>query len=80
MSGYQSHDDSSDNSECSFPFKYTYGVNAWKHWVKTRQLDEDLLVLDEPKSRKCSDVVSSASCLETRLLLITAFNFIKHEH
>lgn len=41
ISGYQSHDDSSDNSECSFPFKYTYGVNAWKHWVKTRQLDED---------------------------------------
>uniref|UniRef100_A0A8I5MX75 Zinc finger MYM-type containing 2 n=1 Tax=Papio anubis TaxID=9555 RepID=A0A8I5MX75_PAPAN len=52
VSGYQSHDDSSDNSECSFPFKYTYGVNAWKHWVKTRQLDEDLLVLDELKSSK----------------------------
>uniref|UniRef100_A0A8C0WW13 TRASH domain-containing protein n=1 Tax=Castor canadensis TaxID=51338 RepID=A0A8C0WW13_CASCN len=52
VSGYQSHDDSSDNSECSFPFKYTYGVNAWKHWVKTRQLDEDLLVLDELKSLK----------------------------
>ncbi|XP_054990228.1 zinc finger MYM-type protein 2 isoform X3 [Sorex araneus] len=52
ISGYQSHDDSSDNSECSFPFKYTYGVNAWKHWVKTRQLDEDLLVLDELKSSK----------------------------
>ncbi|EHB09922.1 Zinc finger MYM-type protein 2 [Heterocephalus glaber] len=52
ISGYQSHDDSSDNSECSFPFKYTYGVNAWKHWVKTRQLDEDLLVLDELKSPK----------------------------
>ncbi|KAK7800344.1 hypothetical protein U0070_019098 [Myodes glareolus] len=50
VSGYQSHDDSSDNSECSFPFKYSYGVNAWKHWVKTRQLDEDLLVLDELKS------------------------------
>lgn len=58
VSGYQSHDDSSDNSECSFPFKYTYGVNAWKHWVKTRQLDEDLLVLDELKSRKYSDFVS----------------------
>ncbi|EPY87110.1 hypothetical protein CB1_000273061 [Camelus ferus] len=52
VSGYQSHDDSSDNSECSFPFKYTYGVNAWKHWVKTRHLDEDLLVLDELKSSK----------------------------
>ncbi|XP_036311300.1 zinc finger MYM-type protein 2 isoform X10 [Pipistrellus kuhlii] len=52
VSGYQSHDDSSDNSECSFPFKYTYGVNAWKHWVKTRQFDEDLLVLDELKSPK----------------------------
>uniref|UniRef100_A0A8C0TMY5 Zinc finger MYM-type containing 2 n=1 Tax=Canis lupus familiaris TaxID=9615 RepID=A0A8C0TMY5_CANLF len=52
VSGYQSHDDSSDNSECTFPFKYTYGVNAWKHWVKTRQLDEDLLVLDELKSPK----------------------------
>ncbi|XP_051842569.1 zinc finger MYM-type protein 2 isoform X2 [Antechinus flavipes] len=52
VSGYQSHDDSSDNSECSFPFKYTYGVNAWKHWVKTRQLDEDLLVSDELKSTK----------------------------
>ncbi|XP_029792858.1 zinc finger MYM-type protein 2 isoform X3 [Suricata suricatta] len=52
VSEYQSHDDSSDNSECSFPFKYTYGINAWKHWVKTRQLDEDLLVLDELKSSK----------------------------
>ncbi|XP_068936797.1 zinc finger MYM-type protein 2 isoform X2 [Petaurus breviceps papuanus] len=52
VSGYQSHDDSSDNSECSFPFKYTYGVNAWKHWVKTRQLDEDLLVSEELKSTK----------------------------
>ncbi|XP_027733446.1 zinc finger MYM-type protein 2 isoform X3 [Vombatus ursinus] len=52
VSGYQSHDDSSDNSECSFPFKYTYGVNAWKHWVKTRQLDEDLLISDELKSTK----------------------------
>ncbi|XP_036598965.1 zinc finger MYM-type protein 2 isoform X2 [Trichosurus vulpecula] len=52
VSEYQSHDDSSDNSECSFPFKYTYGVNAWKHWVKTRQLDEDLLVSDELKSTK----------------------------
>ncbi|XP_074072352.1 zinc finger MYM-type protein 2 isoform X2 [Macrotis lagotis] len=52
VSGYQSHDDSSDNSECSFPFKYSYGVNAWKHWVKTRQLDEDLLVSDELKATK----------------------------
>ncbi|XP_057562997.1 zinc finger MYM-type protein 2 isoform X3 [Hippopotamus amphibius kiboko] len=52
VSGYQCHDDSSDNSECSFPFKYTYGVNAWKHWVRTRQLDEDLLALEELKSSK----------------------------
>uniref|UniRef100_A0A8C6Z5G7 DUF3504 domain-containing protein n=1 Tax=Nothoprocta perdicaria TaxID=30464 RepID=A0A8C6Z5G7_NOTPE len=42
VSEYQSHDDSSENSESSFPFKYTYGVNAWKHWVKSRRSDEDL--------------------------------------
>ncbi|XP_074841338.1 zinc finger MYM-type protein 2 isoform X3 [Carettochelys insculpta] len=52
VSEYQSHDDSSENSECSFPFKYAYGVNAWKHWVKTRSLDEDLPVLEELKSTK----------------------------
>lgn len=52
MSEYLSQDDSSENSECSFPFKYAYGVNAWKHWVKTRNLDEDLPVLDELKSSK----------------------------
>ncbi|XP_061484585.1 zinc finger MYM-type protein 2 isoform X2 [Rhineura floridana] len=50
VSEYHSQDDSSENSECSFPFKYAYGVNAWKHWVKTRNLDEDLPVLDELKS------------------------------
>uniref|UniRef100_A0A8C8VKW6 Zinc finger MYM-type containing 2 n=1 Tax=Pelusios castaneus TaxID=367368 RepID=A0A8C8VKW6_9SAUR len=52
VSEYQSHDDGSENSECSFPFKYAYGVNAWKHWVKTRSLDEDLPVLEELKSTK----------------------------
>lgn len=52
MSEYQSHDDSSENSECSFPFKYTYGVNAWKHWVKSRHLDEELPELEELKSSK----------------------------
>ncbi|NWV00538.1 ZMYM2 protein, partial [Upupa epops] len=52
VSEYQSHDDSSENSECSFPFKYTYGVNAWKHWVKSRYLDEDLPELEELKSTK----------------------------
>ncbi|NXR10385.1 ZMYM2 protein, partial [Semnornis frantzii] len=52
VSGYQSHDDSSENSECSFPFKYTYGVNAWKHWVKSRHLDEELPELEELKSTK----------------------------
>lgn len=54
MSEFHSQDDSSENSECSFPFKYSYGVNAWKHWVKTRNLDEDLPVLDELKSSKYS--------------------------
>ncbi|KAM9566111.1 zinc finger MYM-type protein 2 isoform 3-T4 [Guaruba guarouba] len=52
VSEYQSHDDSSENSECSFPFKYTYGVNAWKHWVKSRYLNEDLPELEELKSTK----------------------------
>ncbi|NWI28187.1 ZMYM2 protein, partial [Sula dactylatra] len=52
VSEYQSHDDSSENSECSFPFKYTYGVNAWKHWVKSRHLDEELPELEELKSTK----------------------------
>ncbi|XP_068000495.1 zinc finger MYM-type protein 2 isoform X2 [Melanerpes formicivorus] len=52
VSGYQSHDDSSENSECSFPFKYAYGVNAWKHWVKSRCLDEELPELEELKSTK----------------------------
>ncbi|KAM6291562.1 zinc finger MYM-type protein 2 [Porphyrio hochstetteri] len=52
VSGYQSHDDSSENSECSFPFKYAYGVNAWKHWVKSRHLVEELPELEELKSTK----------------------------
>ncbi|XP_071591753.1 zinc finger MYM-type protein 2 isoform X5 [Heliangelus exortis] len=52
VSGYQSHDDSSENSECSFPFKYTYGVNAWKHWVKSRHSEEELPELEELKSTK----------------------------
>ncbi|XP_052668112.1 zinc finger MYM-type protein 2 isoform X3 [Harpia harpyja] len=52
VSEYQSHDDSSENSECSFPFKYAYGVNAWKHWVKSRYLDEELPELEELKSTK----------------------------
>ncbi|XP_048150748.1 zinc finger MYM-type protein 2 isoform X3 [Corvus hawaiiensis] len=52
VSEYQSHDDSSENSECSFPFKYAYGVNAWKHWVKSRYLDEELPELEELKSLK----------------------------
>ncbi|XP_015284982.1 PREDICTED: zinc finger MYM-type protein 2 isoform X2 [Gekko japonicus] len=62
VSEYHSQDDSSENSECSFPFKYAYGVNAWKHWVKTRNLDEDLPVLDELKSTKAvklkEDIIS----------------------
>ncbi|XP_032043193.1 zinc finger MYM-type protein 2 isoform X3 [Aythya fuligula] len=52
VSEYQSHDDSSENSECSFPFKYAYGVNAWKHWVKSRHLNEELPELEELKSTK----------------------------
>ncbi|XP_072182679.1 zinc finger MYM-type protein 2 isoform X2 [Excalfactoria chinensis] len=52
VSEYQSHDDSSENSECSFPFKYTYGVNAWKHWVKSQHLDKELPELEELKSTK----------------------------
>lgn len=52
MSEYHSQDDGSENSECNFPFKYAYGVNAWKHWVKARNLEEDLSVLDELKSSK----------------------------
>ncbi|NXQ89535.1 ZMYM2 protein, partial [Nyctibius grandis] len=52
VSEYQSHDDSSENSECSFPFKYAYGVNAWKHWVKSLYLDEELPELEELKSTK----------------------------
>ncbi|KAF7250777.1 Zinc finger MYM-type protein 2 [Varanus komodoensis] len=62
VSECHSQDDSSENSECSFPFKYAYGVNAWKHWVKTRNLAEDLPVLDELKSTKTvklkEDIVS----------------------
>nr|XP_028582112.1 zinc finger MYM-type protein 2 isoform X2 [Podarcis muralis] len=65
VSEYHSQDDSSENSECSFPFKYAYGVNAWKHWVKTRNLDEDLPVLDELNSTKTvklkEDIVSHTS-------------------
>ncbi|XP_068786384.1 zinc finger MYM-type protein 2 isoform X4 [Struthio camelus] len=52
LSEYQSQDDSSENSESSFPFKYTYGVNAWKHWVKSRHVDEGLPELEELKSTK----------------------------
>ncbi|XP_025118582.1 zinc finger MYM-type protein 2 isoform X1 [Bubalus kerabau] len=67
VSGYQSHDDSSDNSECSFPFKYAYGVNAWRHWVRTRRLEEDLLVLDgltPPKSVKLKEDLLSHTTAE----------------
>ncbi|XP_051465244.1 zinc finger MYM-type protein 2 isoform X2 [Apus apus] len=52
VSEYQSHEDSLENSDCSFPFKYTYGVNAWKHWVKSRHLDEELPELEELKPTK----------------------------
>uniref|UniRef100_A0A8D2MXY7 Zinc finger MYM-type containing 2 n=1 Tax=Zonotrichia albicollis TaxID=44394 RepID=A0A8D2MXY7_ZONAL len=52
VSEYQAHDDSSENSECSFPFKYAYGVNAWKHWVKSRHTDQQLPELEELKSIK----------------------------
>ncbi|XP_063161856.1 zinc finger MYM-type protein 2 isoform X4 [Candoia aspera] len=65
VSEYHSQDDGSENSECSFPFKYAYGVNAWKHWVKTRNLEEDLPVLDELKSTKSvklkEDIISHTS-------------------
>ncbi|XP_030058253.1 zinc finger MYM-type protein 2 [Microcaecilia unicolor] len=47
-----SHDDSSDNSDCTFPLKYAYGVNTWKQWVRTRKLEEDEPLVDEPKSSK----------------------------
>uniref|UniRef100_A0A8C9MQ15 Zinc finger MYM-type containing 2 n=1 Tax=Serinus canaria TaxID=9135 RepID=A0A8C9MQ15_SERCA len=52
VSEYQAHDDSSENSECSFPFKYAYGVNAWKHWVRSRCLDQELPESEELKSIK----------------------------
>ncbi|XP_039207430.1 zinc finger MYM-type protein 2 isoform X3 [Crotalus tigris] len=65
VSEYHSQDDGSENSECSFPFKYAYGVNAWKHWVKARNLEEDLSVLDELKSTKSvklkEDIISHTS-------------------
>ncbi|XP_057388520.1 zinc finger MYM-type protein 2 isoform X3 [Balaenoptera acutorostrata] len=77
VSGYQCHDDSSDNSECSFPFKYTYGVNAWKHWVRTRQLDEDLLVLDELKSPKSVKLKEDLLCHTTAELDYGLAHFVK---
>ncbi|XP_069058387.1 zinc finger MYM-type protein 2 isoform X2 [Pleurodeles waltl] len=40
VSDFRSPDDSPDNSECSFPLKYSYGVNAWRYWVKTRMSDD----------------------------------------
>ncbi|XP_026530870.1 zinc finger MYM-type protein 2 isoform X1 [Notechis scutatus] len=65
VSEYHSQDDASENSECNFPFKYAYGVNAWKHWVKARNLEEDLSVLDELKSTKSvklkEDIISHTS-------------------
>ncbi|XP_075054970.1 zinc finger MYM-type protein 2 [Mixophyes fleayi] len=39
LSEYQSPN---ENSECMFPLKYSYGINAWKHWVKTHTAQEDL--------------------------------------
>ncbi|XP_036687074.1 zinc finger MYM-type protein 2 isoform X2 [Balaenoptera musculus] len=77
VSGYQCHDDSSDNSECSFPFKYTYGVNAWKHWVRARQLDEDLLVLDELKSPKSVKLKEDLLCHTTAELDYGLAHFVK---
>lgn len=79
VSGYQSHDDSSDNSECSFPFKYAYGVNAWRHWVRTRRLEEDLLALDRLTPRKCSGFVFTGSCLKSGFFLPTTFDFEKDD-
>uniref|UniRef100_A0A8C3W4G2 Zinc finger MYM-type containing 2 n=1 Tax=Catagonus wagneri TaxID=51154 RepID=A0A8C3W4G2_9CETA len=76
MSGYQSHDDSSDNSECSFPFKYTYGVNAWKHWVRTRHL-EDLLVLDELKSPKSVKLKEDLLCHSSAELNCGLAHFVR---
>ncbi|XP_078515001.1 zinc finger MYM-type protein 2 [Lissotriton helveticus] len=40
VSDFRSPDDSPDNSECSFPLKYAYGVNAWRYWVNTRMSDD----------------------------------------
>uniref|UniRef100_A0A8D1XFH3 TRASH domain-containing protein n=1 Tax=Sus scrofa TaxID=9823 RepID=A0A8D1XFH3_PIG len=76
LSGYQSHDDSSDNSECSFPFKYSYGVNAWKHWVRTRQLEE-LLVLDELKSPKSVKLKEDLLCHSSAELNCGLAHFVR---
>ncbi|XP_064413945.1 zinc finger MYM-type protein 2 isoform X4 [Latimeria chalumnae] len=47
--GHHSQDGS---PEYRFPFNYAYGVNAWKHWVLTKNSDEHGLEIDDLKSAK----------------------------
>ncbi|KAM4700274.1 zinc finger MYM-type protein 2 isoform 1-T2 [Discoglossus pictus] len=50
---YQSNDENSENSQSSFPFKYSYGVSAWKRWVNTREtISDDLPELEDSSPTK----------------------------
>ncbi|KAM4795175.1 zinc finger MYM-type protein 2 [Rhinophrynus dorsalis] len=62
---YQTPDDGSENTECVFPFKYSYGINAWKHWAKTREKMWD----DLPASVELNSIKSVK--LKEELLLHT---------
>ncbi|CAH2225256.1 zinc finger MYM-type 2 isoform X2 [Pelobates cultripes] len=67
----QSLDDSPENTDSVFPFKYSYGLNAWKHWARTHASNSDeMLELEEPsctKSVKLKDLLQHTprelSCL-----------------
>ncbi|KAM9321170.1 zinc finger MYM-type protein 2 [Gastrophryne carolinensis] len=54
------------SSECVFPFKYSYGVNAWKHWVKAvaQELDETLMMKDNLLQHTGSEL----NCLLSRFV------------
>ncbi|XP_063285971.1 zinc finger MYM-type protein 2 isoform X3 [Pelobates fuscus] len=72
----QSLDDSPENTESVFPFKYSYGLNAWKHWARTHACNSDEMPeLEEPsctKSVKLKDLLQHTphelSCLLARFV------------
>ncbi|NP_001086553.1 zinc finger MYM-type containing 2 L homeolog [Xenopus laevis] len=79
ISDYQTSDDRSENSECGFPFKYSYGINAWKHWLKTQKTSNDELSTEPSftKSVKLKEELLQHSPSELSCLLAGFVNEIR---